>query len=332
MSHFGAFPDGISPPMTRGRCGVRRDVPARGGARVGLFLMVQAALACAIFALWSCGGTTGHEDLPVSQTPAAAIEGGSMDATLADATPPDATLANADDDGDLDAGTFEVAIQYADRMLPDISVAAQVGATEAGYPWPTCPAFLPVIGDMIVPIGQELDEIAADPNKPDAAAPDGSPCATYPWYGTLATDECIASTASYPQEPSVLLPPCNWCAGAGAASAGMGAGESLYALCLDLYQCMMKTGCGPDPATCLCAPVDGGGLNVTGCAQSPTGPCWQQELAALQEPNTPSSIIDALGKQFNTTNRGDLGFCAGTLNQVFQVSQLEHCFPADGGN
>ncbi len=78
----------------------------------------------------ACGGTTGREGLPV---PDSSQADAGQDATV----PVDAS----GQDVDLDAGAFEVTILYADRILPDVQIAAEGGdGGDAGPPPPNCGA------------------------------------------------------------------------------------------------------------------------------------------------------------------------------------------------
>jgi hypothetical protein len=252
-----------------------------------------------------------------------------------DATVDAGTGGDPADADNLDTGVFDVVILYADRELPDIAAPAMNkdgGSAEGGWPWPNCPAFLPV--GAATDYTDEIPAIYVGDGGDAAAAPDGSPCATYGWLGSPAIDECVISQTLSPETTGSgtysELPPCNWCSTAGVAVQGSGAGISLYTLCLDLYACAMSTGCYTNIESCFCGPTFG-----TPCTQNPTGPCLAQEMAALQE--LPAAFSQAIGKDFTQTNPNSLAFCAGQLNSLFQHGDIlgnkgTPCFPPyDGG-
>jgi hypothetical protein len=233
-----------------------------------------------------------------------------------------------DDDADLDAGTFDVAISYVDRALPDVTPPSNLDAS-AGPPWPSCPPFLATGADGgVVPLGNELDQIPAvyDDSGAEIPAPDGSACATYGWLGSTSADECLTSTSSgWGQGDFALLPPCNWCADAGTATQGPGAGTANFDLCNRLYACAMRTGCGAGqaPATCLC-----GSASAADCILDASGPCATEELAALQYRT--SSVQQALSN-YTQIDPSFLGYCGSALNYVFQSARTNGCFVADAG-
>src|SRR5262249_23179704 len=117
-----------------------------------------------------------------------------------------------------------------------------------------------------------------------------------------------------------FLPPCNWCASAGSAAQGPGAGLPLYDLCLKLYECAITTGCGAaaSPAACLC-----GSASAADCIVDAGGPCAAEELAALQA--TSAGIQTALSNytQFDPQYPG---YCGSSLNFVFQNARTNGCF------
>jgi hypothetical protein len=313
--------EGLSKPASkRTRCNARMMLLC-GAAAFGL--------SAACFGV-ACGGSSGHEGLPMA--------GPLGDATVGDG--PETSLTPLDATSDRDAGPpqeagsgdFDVQIMYADRVLPDVDAPPEAGSGEAGGPtYPNCPQFIPVAlitppdagpdaGPQLVqvPPNQATDEIPStfDDAGNIVPAPPDSACATYGWLGSTAIDECYTSRTSLPFN---VLPPCNWCQDAGNAVQGPGAGRSMYQLCMDLYTCMIATGCtqrvprlsdgglGPEqgPNACLC----GANPNPPVCAMNPAGPCMMEEMAALQEPL--DKIVEALG---NMTN---LATCAGKLNEVF---------------
>jgi hypothetical protein len=293
--------------------GARRahlDIASR--ARRAVALVVAPLVANAVFAL-ACSGTTGREGLPTGTSGA---DGGT-----------DSSLAGQDD-----AGTFDVVIPYADRVLPDVGAAAEAGSggEGGGYPWPSCPPFIPVANGVPVPVGSSVNEIpavygdsGADGNG-EVFAPDGSACATYGWLGSTPTDSCATSVGS--GNDFIDLPPCNWCVDAGTATQGPGQGKARYELCLALYQCMMSTGCGSAAGTAVCLCGDAGGACIPQLSSGASpGPCTTEELSALEYPA--SAAQDALKNYQETTLPiPDQGSCGAPLNQVFQDARINKCF------
>jgi hypothetical protein len=275
-------------------------------------------LLAAAFAGVTCGGTTGHEGLDPGPG-----------STLGDAG---TSLGEAGSEPDLDAGVFDVTIDYTTRGLPDVVAPPHVGG-EAGYPWPTCAPFVPVdqTGNL-VPIGTEADQVPGDyvdgGDGGEVPAPDGSACATYGWLGSTTTDDCLTSQYNDFQHDFPMLPPCNWCTGT--ATTGPGAGIPLRDLCLNLYACAMRTGCGamPGPA-CLC-----GSANGPQCIQDAGGPCVTEELAVLQASPTPMAIQTALSSYTSLTplTENNPGYCGSALNFVFHNASTLGCFPLDAAS
>jgi hypothetical protein len=232
---------------------MRPALKAPSLARVTGIARLAAGIALVVGAgsslFLACGGTTGQEGLPKDDTSA-------MDATVA----PDAFV-----EPDLDAGLFDVTITYIDRDLPEVAVVAASDAA-AMYPWPNCPPFIPVDGNgNPVTLGSDLNQIPSEYTSDGGIepAPDGSACASYPWLGSLSLDQCVTSeyAGAAPPLGFYFLPPCNWAAEAGVATAGPGAGLSRYINCINLYQCMVDSGCGLQPSgSCICAP-DAGSLS-----------------------------------------------------------------------
>jgi hypothetical protein len=271
-----------------------------------------------------CGGTSGHEGLTLPATSAEGADGGA-----------DATL---DDASGADAGWFDVAITYADRAIPDVGAAAPPGdggaSAEAGHAWPDCPDFVPVdrLGRPAKP-GQQVNQVrpasvddAGNPLLTDAGvvvlAPDGSACATYGWFGSPAIDSCVTAQSS---DNFADFPPCNWCLGAGNASAGPQIGVSRYDLCMALYQCIQRTGCAADPnntSKCLC-----GDSPSTQCDAG--GPCANEELASIESLSDSTSLFNAL---YNYASPGtpEPGTCGRTLNSVYLLGLSNGCL-GDGG-
>ncbi len=297
-----------------------------------------------------CGGTTGREDLPPlpgedDGAVALPVEGGA-----------DATIADGGGDASIDdsafVGAFDVTIMYADRALPYVGAPSDAGSeAETGYPWPTCPPFVPVVfGKPVAPGADQLDQVpgsyddAGQLELDDAgrviAAPDGSPCADYGWLGSPAVDECDTSNnAGSGSVPPILLPPCNWCSEAGTAGAGPSAGAPRYDVCLNLYACMKRTGCGLaadgfDVTACLC-----GDASTTTC-MAPQGPCGVEELAALEIATSPDPTTQGAADQQSITHFTEVTpskpfYCGSSLNALFQSAitgtGATSCFAADAG-
>ncbi len=267
-------------------------------------------LLAPVAALW-CGGTTGQGASPGDG------------ANGADATMPDGG-AGADamtGDASVNTGMFDVDIPYADRVLPDVLVAPE-GGQDAGPSLPDCPPFLPVSKETgkVQSLGNEDDQVPAvtGGDGGEVFAPDGSVCATYPWLGSVAIDQCVTQSAAGGPQDFYFLPPCNWAVDAGVAVRGTGTGESRYDLCIALYQCFMGTQCylhsfSPTGAEwCFC----GVGTSASGdCLTTPQGACVAQEWAALElDPSTPPAQALA---NFSTIGSADPGWPAKTLNAVF---------------
>jgi hypothetical protein len=278
-------------------------------------LAVAISLAGAAVAAVTCGGTTGREGLPQDND----------DGTDAESVVESGMTG-------LDSGLFDVMITYVDQFLPDIVAPADTGQDGGGSPWPSCPPFIAVGPDGgPVPLGSalEVNEVPGDyaGDGGEVPAPDGSPCATYGWFGSTATDNCLLQLA--PAEGDfAFFPPCNWCADAGVASVGAGAGIALYNLCLDLYTCSLQTGCGAAsaayPSACLCGNASG-----PDCIIDAGGPCAAQELAALQA--TQATLQTALENYAAdpVAAQNNPGYCGAALNYVFQNAAELGCFPAD---
>jgi hypothetical protein len=277
----------------------------------------------------ACGGTSGREDLPSAGTSAASA----ADATVVDASDggSDATT------GSVYTGAFDVFIPYADVSLPDASGASASGG-EAGGPGtttssgiPNCPPFIPVkyvssaieggaSSVQVVALGPGAtfdDELPADWTSDGGItfAADGSVCATYPWWlGTSAVDGCLTNNEGVAASFIVpVLPPCSWAVDAGSPTQGSGAvnGKTRYQVCLDLYACMIATGCytrflqqgvsGPNLGQyandeCFCGEADGSTtpLAQAECVTAPQGPCRAQFMAAFELQDTAGNYINVL--------------------------------------
>jgi len=313
-------------------CGVMGISPSRRRSASSRAARVAAAIAtlCVTgtivgFACGSglaCGGTTGREGLPDPSPD------GGQDATVA-------LVETGGQDASLGTGAFDVTILYADVVLPDVAApAAEAG--EAGYPWPNCPPFLPIVGygsdgaPVVLPpdaADLAIDQIpsAYDDAGQIVAAPDGSACAAYGWLGSVAIDQCTESNSS--GTSFALLPPCNWCVDAGTAAAGPGIGSPRYELCIALYQCMMRTGCAArGNSYCICGTPSA----ESGCFVDAGGPCANEELAAL-EALPGSAGVETAVKNFVNDPTAMGGTCGSGLNQVVTADTFDtSCFPCGG--
>jgi hypothetical protein len=263
---------------------------------------------------------------------------------------PGGSDATTEDDTQLDAGhdvytnLFDVALTYADQDLPEVQAPPTGGGEGDGgagvlFGYPYCPPFIFVDGtgvpltdcNMLGPPGcpnapNADDAVPADwSDGGEVVAGEGGVCATYPWLGTLANDE--AMTVNHPSDQGLNLPPCNWAADAGNATQGTGIGQSRYGLCIALYQCMMRTRCfltplasgkvfGQSAHDCLCGNLrDGGLLTAKTCAETP-GPCWTEEIAALEAPvDNPAAFL--VGTTNWVQENGPVGLAGGLLNIQF---------------
>ncbi len=281
--------------------------------------VVVAALSIgvALAAGAHCGGTTG-QDAPA---PAAAVTMDAGDATVAE--PSDASA-----DQSLYTNTFDVAIEFADQELPDVQAPPEGGSTGGGPGGPpNCPPFILVDMDGgPVALGGPKKAYNAVPSEYTSDggigfASEGSVCATYPWLGSVAVDQCaISEVPNVANIPYVILPPCNWALGAGNAVKGAMAGTSRYDLCMAMYSCFVSTHCylqsGNYAINCFC------GIPVTDpnfandCTTTPQGECLPQILAALEENDDPRGINDGFMNLQDISNTGP-GFEASYLEDLF---------------
>jgi hypothetical protein len=297
--------------------------PILGSRRAlqGLFLAVVFVGVAGGLA-FACGGTTGRPDTGETPTPTGEQPDGGMDSTVV--IPPTPIP---------DAGLFDVVIQYADRVLPDVSVPGE-GGSEAGYPWPNCPpwvkvnaagAVVPLIraGTWVVTEYDDTGMVVTNDAGTPVPAPDGSPCATYPWYGSAATDQCLNAVLYTVGDPA-RFPPCSWCVDAGTVMQGSRLGDQRFTVCEDLYLCMLNSGCAAsgDPATCLCGTESSA---VCQADHNPPGPCASQEMAALEE--IPGDTSDALQNYLSGFGSSALGVCGSELNSIFDLGNSNQCFP-----
>jgi hypothetical protein len=309
------------------RGGGAKAPPVKGSKRSRIAVLVAFLGAPSALGAAACGGTSGRETLP-SGNP-----GASTDATLDDAGDGGAADATT---GSVYTGAFDVFIPYADVTLPEASVTSASGGeagstgTTASGGIPNCPPFIPVKyvqsadggppSVQVVTLGPGVkfdDELPADWTSDGGVtfAADGSVCATYPWwFGSSTADECITNVNSGASGFIVpVLPPCSWAADAGSPTQGSGAinGETRYQVCLDLYTCMITTGChtrflqqglsGPGLGQyandeCFCGYVDGSPypLDQADCVTAPQGPCRAQFMAAFELQDTAANYINVL--------------------------------------
>jgi hypothetical protein len=290
--------------------------------------------------LEACGGTNGREGLPQPNTSTAADAG--VDGTLEAASP---------DGGDA-SEAFDTAIQYSEASLPDISPPRDAGNMQVNS-LPLCAPDIPAVlnpDGSVTPFYEggtatlggagsgtptELPAIFTDDGG-QVLAPDGSPCATQVWLGSAACDECVrVGTGGVPNDPwhgafgTAVLPPCSDLAEAGTAAVGLGAGQTRYQLCINLYNCIMRTGCWATspPGTlgaCICSYP-----SAFSCfAEGGPGPCLDEEKAALEiSGGTPPDQYLLLNKILFDTNPG-VGHAGGATNWMFQFMN-DNCLPPE---
>jgi hypothetical protein len=283
-------------------------------------LFVAAALA----GVAHCGGTTGQGG--DSPTNIVAIDGG--DATVS----ADAAGLDAGADQSLYTNQFDVAIDFADQELPDIQAPPEGGSAGGPGGPPNCPPYILLDTDGgPVPFGYPgtvFDEVPSEYSGDGGIdfAPDGSVCATYPWLGSAAVDHCVVGapgkvgSAAKTGGPYVILPPCNWALGAGTAVKGPMAGAQRYDLCMDMYECFVRTHCYLErdnfAHNCFCGIPDTDPNFGDECLASPQGQCLQEILAASEDNNDARGINDAFSNWQDTSNTGP-GFEARFLEDLF---------------
>jgi hypothetical protein len=255
----------------------------------------------------------------------------------------DATVDSADPEVIIDAGSFDVDIQYADRDLPEVSVPPEGGA-ETGTGLPNCPPWFAL---------DDQGNILSDPVDPSLAryaptdytsgggigpAIDGGVCATYPWYPVREPAFAnywamqAAGNASVDFNP---FPPCNWAIEAGVAQSGTQSGVSRYLLCTQAYSCIADSECWRDPRlinACVCGLGDAG----TACELSkvnPVGPCKDQELAAFEIPSDDPTPVNTMFQSFyNSSTSADYPFInISLLNYVFEIARTQKFLVYDAG-
>jgi hypothetical protein len=271
----------LRPDLPRVPVDVRASgVRAKIGARHALAAIVASAVAGLL--LWACGGTTGRAGEAPGDTPVVISA--------------DATVASNEVDANVtyDTGAFDVAIQYADRTLPDVSAPPEGGTMTEGGP-PVCPPWIAVNSagqpvDIVDPSAYSFvpSDFTADGGI--GLAVPGGPCATAHWYSFpepgFVEWWAMQYAGGAPGSTFAPLPPCSWAIGAGNAQAGTQAGQSRYTLCMQLYECIESSGCWSsiDHITdCLCAVGDAGATCRAG-GVAPNGPCGAEELAGFEVP------------------------------------------------
>jgi hypothetical protein len=323
----------------------------------------------------SCGGTSGRENLPGAPPGMVASgdggDGGGDDSGDAgvDATVNlDATMTNGTS---LYTNTFDVLIEVATRPLPDVQPATgptgptdDSGAPVTGLGYgglPPCPPWIafnivttddgstynttttddggPISPWNPIDLNQAPSDFAPD-GSVSFAAP-GSACATYSWLGVDGGDQCTVGT--YVNIPAAPFPPCSWAVEAGTPTGGAGQanGETRYQLCIDLYQCMMRTGCYqdlPSPdivanaavTSCFCGVKDSGvPVPTIECDNNPLGPCKDEELAAFEVLPTPANyalvVNEMLATHATVASFSATGWPARFLNEEFVFALRNRC-------
>ncbi len=263
-----------------------------------------------------------------------------IDAAVADAMPnADATVRDALESAeagadareeaaqaDLDEGTFEVVILYADRELPDVQwrpARPDAGADDAdGVDANASP---PDAGNVI-----SLDSGIEAASSPCAAfntsvGRDGGPTGTpvgcsateqrfvdksIDCYTCLVNNSCLddAKFGDTDNECEDLV---------GAAHSGDRASQPLADICLSEIDCVLATHCAAtDTAGCYCGTLAGGA-----CATSKTpanGACAQTEVDGLDEfITTPASVIAPL--------QGNRNLASGRADGIFACAVQSGC-------
>jgi hypothetical protein len=289
--------------------------------------MRRALVLASALTLFSCGGTTGREELPVGS-------GVDLDAEA------DASVDEAEtDDGNLYSGEFDVAIAYADRELPD--VAAPIDATlDAGQQdGDAGPSLVPCttagqthcvscqgnsadggIGGLCTPteaLFVELDIARGsvtdagselyDPNNPGVPAASGC-------YGCLYNNGCIDDTTFGDMDKE-----CGDLPGGDFAS-GDGTTDAYSALCLATLQCILGSGCaltngGSD--NCYCGSGGGSPGQCLKSGPATNGVCKGPETDGFKF--TPNDSTDIL------KNYSDNAEPSGVANQIFVCANGEGC-------
>jgi hypothetical protein len=289
-------------------------------------------MAWAAVLLGACGGTTGREGLPSSGS-----AGTTGDAAGGDATSLDGTTADADlDAGEQDDSGFDVSIEYADRVLPDVSAPAE-GGPEAGDLEASSGGLAPCTADgqtaCVQCQGNVADDagqgagvctptealfVAYDIAQGYATAPGPDPtsgCYTCLYEAGALDDTEFADTGNECGD----LPTQSFTAGNGDVG-------GYQAICLSTLQCILGTHCAAldDAGTnnisdCYCGSAGGSASECLGSSRGPltNGPCKTAEtngFAAMPDDST--SILDS----FN-----DVALPSGKANQFFVASYPSVC-------
>jgi hypothetical protein len=312
-----------------------------------------ALCAAAVFVGVGCGGTTGREGLPTSGSDGS---DGGIDATVS------ASLdANANSQGDANPDFFDVALLYADRVLPDVTAppdanveaAAITRCTQAGQ---TNCTLVPCTADLYtyVDAGPDAD---GGPDF-DAAPPYCVSCSGNTTGMCSATEAIfvaidIAQGAVTDAGPDPILPPTASCYGclvmAGILDsttqaspqtvgnecddlgtvpfmAGNGSMGLSDALCLDTLQCITGTS-GDGCALSAFSPT----YCMCGAAEEPRLTC-QQASGGM---NGPCLTPELNGLQYPASDNNDLitsfvttTFPSGVANQLVYSAAVDGCFPA----
>lgn len=254
-----------------------------------------------------CGGTTGREGAPTPTMDATVSDGDDAagdddDAESGPSSGNDAGLAPA-----ADTGAFDVVIQYADRVLPDVSVAptpeagadVSVGVIDAGNVL-NSPCLLN--NSVLGADGGPSNTLSADGGPP--LGPDGGPVPAVTPVGCSATEQlfanlsvdCYACLVNFSCLDDLAfgdaLHECEDLSGN--AVGGGASGTSLETLCLQALSCVLGSGCWvPDVAGCYCGTLAG-----AMCATSMMpgdGTCKTQEADGVGHFDTdPASVVSPL--------------------------------------
>ena len=323
-------------------------------ARVGHLLIPALG---AMVSTVSCGGTSGHEDLP-SQSQMGDATGEASDEEGGDGG--DATL--SDDSGldDADLGSFDVTIYYADRMIPDVVAAA---AMDGGGTMDAADAHGSGL-TACTTAGQT--ECVACPNEPNGVCTQTEAMfvqldikanlvgATTLDAGGLSADAAAAAanTDGGLSDYSTKLPSksgnCLSCLVAATCidnpsrdvknrecddftsdfTAGNGAKGTQASACLAVLGCMLAPagqGCAANPqgdSFCYCGPAGFAGVGPAACVANgaiANGPCFTQEVNGFAYPEVDSlDILNAYTDQSGSNP-------AGIVNQIMVCAQGNGC-------
>jgi len=250
--------------------------------------LLAAAVGMSAVTVWSCGGTTGREDIPGA--PSGMTGGGTtgVDASVVDGD------AGASEDAtvvDSELPTWDVAIMYADaERLPEVVAVppstvgdAAAGGADAGPPpmpgddWPVC---APVQTDSLEPDGS----LAVTPGSGTCfVSDDGGACSSRVWSNSPICDWCILNFGGA-EFNGATFPPCSDLRDAGVAmmASGPAVGHSLFSLCADFYNCAIGVGIASGHVELLtymlCGDAGADNCDAPGVA----APCRAQVQAAYE--------------------------------------------------